>query len=209
MARPRRDQATAKELVGEGYKGIAITDRYSAYHWLDPEKRQMCWAHLLRDFEAMSMQPGLLGSVGELLKLQAEALLAAHQKVRDGTMRHEGFARFVESKRELVERLLSTAGQPQTSKKWSGAAREILRHVQSLWTCVSDARVSPTNNAAERALRPSVIARKLSYGSQSERGLRWVERVQSVRETLRIQRRSFFDFILAQFQGQHPPLLPA
>ena len=194
--------------MGEDYKGIAITDRYSADHWLDPEKRQMCWAHLLRDFEAMSMQPGLLGSVGGLLKLQAEVLLAAHQKVRDGTMTHEEFAKFVESKRELVERLLWTAGQTQTSKKWSGAAREILRHVKSLWTCVSDARVSPTSNAAERALRPSVIARKLSYGSQSERGLRWVESVQSVRETLRIQSRSFFDFILAQFQGQHP-LLPA
>ncbi len=209
LARESRDQVTAQELIGADYQGIAVTDRYCAYHWLDADRRQMCWAHLLRDFEAMSKQPGLLGHFGLLLRLEAQRVLHSHRRVRDGTLTHEEFGAYLESRQEMVSQCLQGAGQTQTSKKWGGAAREIFRHLGSLWTCGSDERVAPTNNAAERALRPSVITRKLSFGSQSERGLRWVERVQSVRETLRIQGRDFFDFLLAKFQGKQPPLIPA
>lgn len=209
LARAKRDQLTAQELVGEDFEGIAVTDRYSAYHWLDDSRRQMCWAHLLRDFEAMSQHEGVLGAAGGLLKIYTEELLCAHRRVRDGTLDFEEFAAQVGEKRAFMEQLLRDAGRSRVSKKWGGAAREIMRHVESLWTCLGHEDVAPTNNAAERALRHGVIARKLSFGSQSERGLRWAERVLSVYDTLRRQKRSFFAYMVATLQGHQPALLTA
>jgi transposase len=88
-------------------------------------------------------------------------------------------------------------------------ARETLRYFECLWTFVEHEGVEPTNNTAERALRHPVIARKLSFGSQSERGLRFIERMISMRATLRQQGRSLLDFLVDRLSGRDVDLLPA
>ena len=68
--------------------------------------------------------------------------------------------------------------------------------------------MEPTNNAAERALRPAVIWRKISYGSQSEAGCRFVERLASVVGTLRLQGREVLSYLvdaMRAFQHGSPP----
>ncbi len=77
----------------------------------------------------------------------------------------------------------------------SGKCRRILKQRKHLWTFVLDARVEPTNNAAERVLRQGVLWRKSSFGTQSERGARYVERILTVCATSRLQRRSIIAYL--------------
>ena len=209
MVRARRDTASAKTLVGEDFEGLAVTDRYCAYHWLDNERRQMCWAHLRRDFAAMSIRDGTLGECGKLLHAEAKDVLRRHRKVREGNMPRAEFEVWARGRKEYVRGLLKQASMAKGPRKHTGVARETLKYFECLWTFVEHPGVEPTNNAAERALRHPVIARKLSFGSQSDRGLRFIERMLSVRATLRQQGRSFLEFLYARLTGQPTHLLPA
>jgi len=90
---------------------------------------------------------------------------------------------------------------------------ELHKHRQWLWTFVDVPGIEPTNNTAERALRPAVIYRKLSFGTQSESGSRFVERMLTVSETCRLQERSAYNYLIeavtAYFSKRTPPsLLP-
>jgi transposase len=113
-----RAQTSAKALIGKAFSGIVISDRYGGYHWLDNEQRQLCWAHLKRDFTAMVERRGVSKEIGD-------ALLGRERRY-----------------------------------------------------------VEPTNNAAEWALRPAVIWRRLSFGSQSQAGSEFVVRMLSVLTSL-------------------------
>jgi len=59
-----RSQAEAREMIGKGFSGIVNTDRYAAYHWLDGHRRQLCWAHLKREFEAIKQRGGTSAEIG-------------------------------------------------------------------------------------------------------------------------------------------------
>lgn len=73
----------------------------------------------------------------------------------------------------------------------------VKRRVEALWTFVSTEGVEPTTNPAERALRPAVIWRRVSFGTQSERGSRFVERILTVCATLKQQNRNVLDYLTA------------
>jgi len=206
--RKHRGQREAKELIGEDFSGICITDRYCGYHWLEPSKRQMCLAHLVRDFRAMSLQPGPLSLTGWMLENQARKLLGWWAKVRDGTMSRDQLAQNSLQLSLGLEQLLEEAVVNGAGSRWSGMGREILKHFESLWTFVENEGVEPTNNSAEQVLRHAVILRKLSLGSWSLRGLRFIERALSVRETLMRQGRDYFQFLVDRYAGHPTSLLP-
>ena len=209
MVREKRSTAMAKELAGKDFAGIGVTDRYCAYHWLDNSRRQVCWAHLRRDFAAMGIQRGMMGECGRLLELQAREVLKEWAKVREGKTTRSEFETWARERKGVVETLLGQAAAARLPVKHAGVARETLKYFECLWTFIEHEGVEPTNNAAERALRHPVIARKLSFGSQSERGLRFIERMMSVRATLRQQGRSLLDFLVARLSGHDVDLLPA
>ena len=192
VVRRSRRSKVAQALVGERFWGWLVTDRWSAYTWYPTWRRQLCWAHLLRDIEAMIARGGRSQEIGEALQAQARQMFHWWHRVRDGTLAHTTFARYMWPVRCEVERLLE-AGQTCGVPKTEGTCRAILKLRQALGTFVRHEGVEPTNNAAERAIRPGVLWRKGSFGTQSPEGSRFVEAMMTVVATLKQQHRNVLD----------------
>jgi transposase len=212
VVRLSRSGKVAQELLGEQFWGYLVTDRWSAYTWYPTWRRQVCWAHLLRDIEAMIEGGGQSQLIGEALREQARQMFQWWHRVRDGTLAQTPFARYMWPLRREVERLLD-AGQTCGVPKTEGMCREILKVRQALWTFVQHAGGEPTNNAAERAIRPGVLWRKGSFGTQSADGSRFVEAMMPVVATLKQQHRNVLDYLTAAceavLRGEGAPsLLP-
>jgi transposase len=213
LIRMSRGGEVARELLGKRFAGILVTDRYSAYNWYPVRWRQVCWAHLLRDFEALRGRGGTSEKVGEALLAQAHQMLAWWHRVRDGTLARATFRSSMTPLRREVERLLeagSQCGVPTTEGTW----RASLKRRQALWTFVQVEGVEPTHTTAERAIRPGVQWRKTSFGTQSEEGARFVESMMTVVATLKQQQRHVLDSLTAAHEAAlrgevAPSLLPA
>jgi transposase len=188
VVRLSRGAKVAQELLGERFCGILVTDRWSAYTWYPTRWRQVCWAHLLRDFEAMIERGGRSQEIGTALREHVREMFHAWHRVRDGTLPHAEFRILMRPRRRHIARLLKigqTCGVAQTE----GVCREVLKGSEALWTFVRVEGVEPTNNAAERAIRPGVLWRKGSFGTQSANGSRFVEAMMTVVATLKQQHR--------------------
>jgi transposase len=207
----RRGQV-ARELLGEHFWGYVVTDRWSAYTWYPSWRRQLCWAPRLRDIEAMIARGGRSRELGEALRAQARQMFQWWHRVRDGTLTHASVARSMRPVRREVERRLE-AGQTCGMPKTEGSCREILKLRRAWWTFVRHAGVEPTNNAAERALRPGVLWRKGSVGTHSPEGSRFVEAMMTVVATLKQQHCNVLDYLTAACEAAlcgkpAPSLLP-
>jgi transposase len=212
VVRLSRSGMVAPELLGERFWGSLVTARWSAYTWYPSWRRQLGWAHLLRDIEAMIERGGQSQVIGEALRGQARQMFQWWHRVRDGTLAQTTFARYMWPIRREVERLLE-AGQTCGVPKTEGMCREILKVRQALWTFVRHAGVEPTNNAAERAIRPGVLWRKGSFGTQSADGSRFVEAMMTVVATLKQQHRNALGYLTAACEAAlrgegAPSLLP-
>jgi len=197
----------AKDLLGEDSEGAAISDRASSFSWLKERVWQVCWAHLLRDFQKILDRGGASFPVGETLRIQAEYLLMSWGRVRDGTLSHADFLTELPTIQDAVHQAL-VAGTQCDHAKTAETCRRLLAVESALWTFATHPEVEPTNNAAERALRPAVIWRKTSYGTQSEAGSRFVERILTVVASARQQDRNPFDLVLAALQAQRLGTIP-
>jgi transposase len=216
-----RSQEVAKSLIGETFTGYLGSDRYSSYSWVKTELRQLCWSHLLRDFQAMAERTGASQEIGTALLERGYRLFHWWHKVRDGTLSKELFVEAVELLRVgLHQELMSAAAieigvrEKSPLAKTVRTCRKLLKVEVALWTFVYRDGVEPTNNSAERALRPAVIWRNLSFGSQSEVGSEFVARMLTVNRSLKLQGRSILDFLtescVAARLGMKPPsLIPA
>jgi transposase len=190
-----------------------VTDRWSAYTWYPTWRRQLCWAHLLRDIAAMLERGGRSQEIGEALRTHAHQMFHWWHRVREGTLAHATFGTYMRRVRQEVEGLLE-AGQTCGVPKTEGVCREILKRRQALWTFVRHADVEPTNNAAERAIRPGVLWRKGSFGTQSAEGSRFVETIMTVVATLKQQHRHVLAYLTAVCEAAlhadpAPSLLPS
>src|SRR2546429_4540805 len=153
VVRMSRGGQVARERLGETFSGILVTDRYSAYNWYPVRWRQLCWAHLLRDFEAIRSRGGRSEEIGDALLAQAHQMFTWWHRVRAGTLQRSSFRSYMSPLRREVERLLqagSRCGVPKTT----GTCRDILKRREALWTFVQAEGVEPTNNTAERPIRP-------------------------------------------------------
>ena len=207
-----RGEDVARDMLGDGFKGVLGADRWSAYNFVDALRRQICWSHLLRDFQGFVDRGEKGGAIGEALLRQADLMFTWWHRVRDGTLTRRTFQRRMEPVKEEIRRLLRSA-RLRAEPKTRGMARAILKLKWALFTFVREPGVDPTNNAAERRVRPAVIARKLSFGTESPAGSRFVERMLTITATLRQQDRNVLDYIVAAHQarldGCSPPsLLP-
>ena len=201
-----------KQLMGTEFDGIIGSDRWSAYNWLDAGQRQLCWAHLLRDFQAFVDRKGESAVIGQALLKQTVAMFDLWHRARDGTMSRPDFQQAMRPIRQEIEALLSV-GTFINHSKTAKTCANILKIAPALWSFVEYEGIDPTNNAAERALRRGVLWRKRSFGSQSDRGLRFTERILTTVTTLRQQQRNVLDFLALACQAQHlglpaPSLLP-
>jgi transposase len=213
LVRMSRGGQVARELLGETFSGILVTDRYSAYNWYPVRWRQLCWAHVLRDFEAIRGRGGVSEEIGTALLAQARQLFTWWHRVREGTLKRSTFRSYMTPLRREVERLLEVGSQCEVAKT-AGTCQAILKQRQALWTFVQVQGVEPTNNAAERAIRPGVLWRKGSLGTQSETGSRFVASMMTVVTTLKQQQRSVLTYLTAAHEAAlrgeaAPSLLPA
>jgi transposase len=199
-------------LLGDTFNGIVGSDRWSAYNWLDPKRRQLCWAHLIRDFQKLVDRGGESARIGQDLLTQAKELFHLWQRVRDGTLTRTDFAAEAHPICTRVHQLLLAGAElehPQTRQ----TCRNLLKVEDALWTFVTVDDVEPTNNLAERSLRRAVLWRKRSFGTQSTTGSLFVARILTTVTTLRMQQRDVLDFLTdacaaANLQHKHPSLLP-
>ena len=201
----------ARTLLGERFGGIVCSDRWRGYDYLDPGQRQLCWAHLLRDFtahgEGMAEQQRF-GNDGLQIAHDLFAAWDAYQQDGDRARLQEQIAPLQHALRALLEH---AARKSPRTKYHRLFANNLLKRWPALWTFTHTDGVEPTNNHAERGLRGAVIYRKLSLGSQSEQGERTIERLLSASVTCRLRRRSLFayltDVLSANIRGDPIPAL--
>jgi len=179
-----RAGAVARDLLGEEPKPIIISDRFPGYEWITLKSRQVCWAHLRRDMQAMIDRDNDGAEVGRQLLWQSNKLFESWHKVRDGTIRRSTFLQTVAWLRPMVRSSLER-GAVRACPKTATTCGELLRLWDCLWTFTRVEGVEPTNNAAERALRHAVIWRRISGGTDSEAGSRFVERMLTAVATCR------------------------
>lgn len=215
----------AQRILGSVVKSVVGSDRWSGYTWLDPQRRQLCWAHLKRDFQALVERGGESERIGRALLEQVETMFGLWHRVREGTLSRTDFQTAMQPIQTGVGDLLREGAAlacdmpsgPPPLRGGHGQTRHtcqnLLKLEVALWTFVRIEGVEPTNNSAERGLRRAVLWRRRSFGTQSEDGSHFVERVLTVVTTLRQQKRDVLDYLTqacaAAMRGDKAPsLLP-
>jgi transposase len=204
--RPTREATAIDELLTERFDGVVTCDRAKMYWQVG--RLQWCWAHLMRDFQALiDRGDNQAKRLGYDLRRNARALFKHWANYRDGTISRAALQRRMAPVRREVERLLLRGVQSGNSSLM-GMCQELYDHRHWLWTFLRTEDVEPTNNASERALRHAVIWRKLSFGTQSASGSRFMETMLTVIETCRQQQCNVFTYLTAALQshlaGQNP-----
>ena len=210
--RNSRGREVVEELLGADSPAVVGSDRYSAYGHRPAARRQVCWAHLRRTFEDFSARAGPAAGVGQQLLESTDQMFTWWHRVRDGTLQRSSFQVYVSALRGRV-RLALWSGQQVADARTAATCGNLLDLEPALWTFARRAGVEPTNNEAERALRHGVLWRHTSFGTHSADGSRFVERLLTVRDTLRQQQRSVLDYLTtachaALHQQPAPSLLP-
>jgi transposase len=207
-----RSARVAQGLLGAKEDQVVGSDRFSAYNWLPTYWRQICWGHLRRDFQAMIDRGGAGEAIGRRLLGLSDRLFAWWHPARDGTLEASVARDQILRLRPPVRRALAD-GSGCGCARTAGTCAEILRVEEGLWNFVWFPGVEPTNNAPERALRHAVIWRRISGGTDSASGSRFVERMLTVVATCRQQGRPVLDYLTSCFEADlegHaiPSLLP-
>jgi len=203
--RPTREATAVDELLGDEFQGIVTCDRAKMYWRVG--RLQWCWAHLKRDFQALiDRGDNQAKRLGYDLRRMTCKLFEHWANYRDGTISRVAFVRRMAPIRREVERLL-LRGLQSGNTSLVGMCQELHEHRRWLWAFVRHEGVEPTNNAGERALRHAVIWRKLSFGTQSAGGSRFVETMLTVIETCRQQQRNAFKYLTAAIHSHlsHQP----
>jgi transposase len=204
--RGSRAATAITELLGETFGGVMSCDRAKMY-W-QCGRLQWCWAHLKRDFQSLiDHSDNQVKRLGYDLMRPTKELFRAWSRYRDGTLTWQEFQQIMAPIRQKVDSLLLRGHGTAVD----GMCRELYGHREWLWTFLEVQGVEPTNNAAERSLRHAVIWRKLSFGTQSEQGSRFVETMLTTIETCRQQNLSVIDHVTRSienhFHKQNPPSL--
>ena len=196
-----RGAVVAKDLLGEAFRGVLMTDRWAAYNWVDVARRQICWAHLKRDFQSWADGGGAGAKLGHAMLDEVQLMFRLWHRVRDGTLDRAVFVRKMRPVQLEVATLLSQASECPT-RRVRGMAKEMLKLEWAFWTFVDTPGIEPTNNFGERQLRHAVLWRKGCFGTDSAAGSRFVERTLTVITTLRQQQRSALEFITAACRAE-------
>lgn len=205
LIHPRRHLGALKRLVGKGLSGTLTSDRWSVYdHW--PGPRQLCWAHVKRNWEKQVERGGTAAKLGAAWQdVHRRVFELWHLFRGGGCTRDELDQRMVPLYVELWQVL--KRGRQSRDRRLARFCTRLTDRFTHLWTFVKVEGVEPTNNHAERVLRRAVLWRRRSFGCHSADGCRFVERILTVVQTLRQQRRSAVEF-LSETIAAHRSRLP-
>lgn len=197
--RTTRAATVLQDLLTDAFDGVVNCDRAKMY-W-NIGRPQWCWAHLKRDFQALIDHPDhKVKRLGRDLMHPTRELFGHWSRCRDGTITRRRMLRLMQPIRQEIDGLL-LRGMFSGNSKLSGMCEPLYHHRDWLWTFLEVDGVEPTNNVSERALRPAVIWRKLSFGTQSAAGSRFVETILTVIETCHRQSRNSFQYLTAAMQA--------
>jgi transposase len=207
----RRSREAFRALLPAAPTQHVISDRYSAYAHLPPEQRGICWSHLARDFAGLALRGGQAQVYGRWGEEIAAAVFACWRRFQGGELDRTGMQGQLEPQQRAQAVVLTLGGECGCAKT-ERFCREVAKVWEGLWTFATVAGVEPTNNHAERLLRGAVLWRKQSYGTQSERGQRFVERMLTVVGTLQLQKRNVLAYLEAACRARlagavAPPLI--
>jgi transposase len=195
-----RNQISAKALIGEDYKGMIVTDRYGAYNWLPKTQRQYCWSHLKRDFKKISERIELKEAlIGNYLLNDLRSIFHYWRHMQSNPEKSYYYS--------LLRRTIThfyihlRRGKLLKDTKTGKFCAKLIRERKSLWHFMHMSQVDATNNHAERQLRHAVIWRKKCYGTQSRRGINFVERILSTIMTCKQQKCNLIEFIEQSIQS--------
>lgn len=202
-------RATLAPLYG-ALRGILVSDRATALSFWAMERRQICWSHLLRKYVSFSERAGPAGEIGRQLLDYTGLLFDYWHDYKAAKLDRATFLAWMAPVRVQLESVLER-GVASGIDRLAGSCANILEHRAALWTFADVDGVEPTNNHAERELRAFVLWRRRSFGTQSERGNRFAERLMTVAHTARKQRKDVLAFLTACCQAQldetRPPSL--
>jgi transposase len=207
---PSRSQEAFNRIF-QGFQNILSSDRYGAYNSHKGEK-QCCLAHIDRDFEKMSEREGADGALGRILCGELDLIFALWKEFKTQALARQALQEKAQEHIENIQDALTIASSAKgITSKSVALCSDLLERFLSLWTFLYEEGVEPTNNLAERGLRPAVIQRKISGGSQSEWGLAFTERLLTVVCTFRQSSRNIFEFLTKSFRAhiqgaQAPPV---
>ena len=188
-----RTSEVAKTLL-QGFQGILHSDRYGGYEWYPRDQRQICWAHLQRDVEGFASYGIAEAALGKSLLFAIGHLFQYWNQKKTNQISQLKFLSLMKPLQTRILNLLCKGGAFPRGKI-SRQCKRIFRMRAALFAFVDTPGVSPTNNHAEQLLRHSVIWRKTSFGTHSDGGSRFAERILSVVASLKLQRRNIFNWV--------------
>lgn len=211
MIAPTRGSVELKALLGDALLfGWIVTDRCKSYNPVEMIRRGICHAHLKRDFLKMSQLGGADSTLGYALSFLHHQVFVLWHRFKSGEIDRTIFDAELVPLRKGMENSLEQGSRGQ-HKKIAGMCVDILRHWPAVWNFTLVDGMEPTNNAAERAHRQAVKWRKMSFGTRSAGGNRFVERMLTVAETCRQNQRNVLDYLVrtitAATLNQPPPRL--
>ena len=189
-----RGRGALRALLGEQIKGVICTDRYCTYEHHPPDRRQLCWSHLKRDFRAQHERDGPAGQWGKQALTLTRQIFALWHRFKQKQIVRRGLQRLMAPLKKRLARLLRQGARSGIGQL-SGLCANLLRLEKALWTFLYVRGMEPTNNHAERMLRPAVQWRKKSLGCHSQGGCRFAERILSVIHTSRLRGTSVMDHL--------------
>lgn len=203
-----------RALVGRTFSGLLTSDRWHVYNHHDTTRRQVCWAHLLRDFLKIAERPCASKVLGQQLIDQAVKMFEVWGRFKQGCATRDELKLQMQPIREAIKARLTEATRLEARPQWEqtiATCRNLLELEPALWTFLEHEGVEPTNNHAERLIRNAVLCRNRSHGTWSERGDRFLERTLTAVVTLRLQAREPLPWLIqalhARFGLGHPPSL--
>jgi transposase len=207
-----RSAAVLVTLVGEAFDGVVRSDRYQAYLSIPIERRQVCWAHLKRNLAGFAERSGEVGDWGQGVLGLVEKVFAAWYRFKDGGGDRAALQGEIAPLRVQMPGLWERG---TTLPSWIAQAlcNDVRKLEPALWTFASVAGVEPTNNAAERALRPALLWRKGCFGADSADGNHFVAKILTASATCRQQKKHLLTYLPASVSAYRdgtpaPSLLP-
>jgi transposase len=182
-------------LLGVDIQGILCTDRWGVYDRVPAARRQVCWAHLKRDFQKIIDGGGPSAFVGEAGRKIVKKVFAAWHAFREGQCTREQLEAKLDPVANRLNRVLLEGAILGDDATVAAFCENLLELEPALWTFAHVDGVEPTNNFMERLLRRAVLWRKRSFGCASEAGCRFVERILTVVQTRRLQNQSVLDYL--------------
>lgn len=206
-----RGKKVLKTFLGD-FENTVVSDRHSAYGQFESDRRQLCWAHIKRDFTKLSEKADkVIARIGRELLEQEALLFKIWHEFKSGIILRDELLKRTNPIRRAVGELLEQGSYTDPKLKAARFCKNILKDFNALWTFLEVEGVEPTNNHAERALRPCVIWRKKYFCTRSDYGTEYVARSASIQTTCKLQGKSSFEFLCQRmwdyFSGQPSPSL--